>query len=423
MEPGRCTPRFKKRKRAALALALSLIALGLGAAVVRHLWQLRVSRQDPTRLGLLYAAWNEFAAKRYDRATSILDRRAAEVTPTPLDWMLRARIAESQGRLSEALGHLRHIPDSDPIGGPAWLKAGQIELARGRARAAEAAFHRALALDPDQIQPRRELAYLYALQRRRAECDAQFRALADRMPLDYVLAFAWCQNFCRIWDPDASRKVLSRFVAEDPDDRPSRLALATSFQLTHQSDDAEAALRPLPDSDPDARALRVQLAIDRGEIAVAEGLARGGPADHMRLNALRGQLALYGKDPRRAAAHFRAALRRDPEDRDAIHGLGQALRQVGDPGAEELLRVASRHDELKRTIQASVTTIRTDPKLFDKLGAICESIGRLAEARAWYQLAIRRDALDAEAQQALSRLDRAAFERGAEPGSGRDEKR
>ncbi len=46
----------------------------------------------------------------------------------PLDWMLRARIAESQGRLVEALAHLKHIPDSDLISSQAWLKAGQIEL-------------------------------------------------------------------------------------------------------------------------------------------------------------------------------------------------------------------------------------------------------------------------------------------------------
>ena len=70
---------------------------------------------DRQRLSLLYDAWNEFNAKRYDRATKILDQRAALVRPVPLDWMLRAQIAEAQGGLTQALEDLRRIPDSDSI--------------------------------------------------------------------------------------------------------------------------------------------------------------------------------------------------------------------------------------------------------------------------------------------------------------------
>src|SRR5207247_1349327 len=163
---------------------------------------------------------------------------------------------------------------------------------------------------------------------------------------------------------------------------------ATGYTLTGQLDEAEAALLPLADSDPDARALRVQLAVDRGDLEAAEKLVREGPADHARLNYFRGRLALQGNDPRRAAADFRAALRQDPQDRDAIQGLGVALRSLGDPQFQEFLQIAFRHDQLKRTIKDSVTTLQTDPKLFSKLGEICESLNRCEEARAWYQLAI-----------------------------------
>ena len=112
---------------------------------------------------------------------------------------------------------------------------------------------------------------------------------------------------------------------------------------------------------------------------------------------------------------FREALRLDPEDRDANQGLGLALRSLGDPEAKELLDAASRIDLLKRTIQDSVTTIQTDPKLFFKLGEICESMKRLEEARAWYRLAIGRDPLDEQAHQALARVERASRRRGRDP--------
>jgi tetratricopeptide (TPR) repeat protein len=407
MGSGRDNRLSGKRKRCALALVLLLVAVVVVAVAGPRLW-VRGSQHAPRHLELIYAAWNEFNAKRYDQASVLLDRRAAEVAPTSLEWMLRARIAESQNRPAEALSHLKHIPDSDSISAQAWLKAGQIELAQHRTRAAEAAYRHALAINPDQIQSHRELAFIYGLQRRKAECDAQFRALARLMPLDYVLAFAWCQNDCEIWDPNEAIRILSPIVANDPGDRWSRLALATNYRLTNQVDEAEATLRPLPNSDPDARVIRVQIAMDRGDFDAAEKLALEGPADHARLNSLRGRLALQAGDSRQAVAHFRAALRQDPRDRDVIQGLGAVLQRLGDPEAKEFLQVAARHDRLKRTIVESVVTIETDPKLFYKLGEICESVDRTDVARVWYQLAIGRDPLDNQAQQALARLDQTA---------------
>jgi predicted Zn-dependent protease len=403
----------KRRPWARLIALVVVVALAVGAMAAVRLRATLSPKKKPARLDLLYAAWNEFNSKSYDRATALLDRRAVDHKPTPLDWMLRARIAESQGQLVQALAHLKHIPDTNEIGSQAWLKAGQIELTRHNARGAESALRRSLALNPDQIQAFRELAYLYAVQRRRDECDAQFRALAKLMPLDYVLAFAWCQNYCRIWDPDEACRVLEGFVAFDPDDRLSRLALATNLRLAHRLDEAEAALAPLHDSDPEARALRAELAIDQGEIDAAQLLARGGPADHSRLNAIRGRLALTNKNAAAAADYFRAALRENPEDHDSIRSLGFALRLVGDPRAREFTEAAQRYDELKRALQGATTTLQTDPKLFYKLGEHCESVRRILEARTWYQLAIKRDPSDARAQQALDRLDQVSEQQGA----------
>jgi predicted Zn-dependent protease len=153
--------------------------------------------------------------------------------------------------------------------------------------------------------------------------------------------------------------------------------------------------------------MRVEIAIFRGDVGTASELARAGPADHARLNIMRGKLAMIGRDPKRAATYYRAALRQDPDDRDAIHGLGTMLKLIGDPEAGKFLEVSSLQDQLRRTIVDSVVTIRTDPQLFDKLGTLCDALGRRREARAWYQLAIARDPLDQQAQAALARLDRA----------------
>ena len=119
---------------------------------------------------------------------------------------------------------------------------------------AEAAFRRSIELDPKQTQAYRELVYLYALECRKAECDAQFRALVRLTTFDYVLAFAWGQNDCEIWDPNEAITVLRAIVANDPADRFSRLALATNYRLINDFLQAEATLEPLSDTDFDVAA-------------------------------------------------------------------------------------------------------------------------------------------------------------------------
>jgi predicted Zn-dependent protease len=407
MKSGHSAPHDRpRRRRSLLRLLLPIVIMLLlaGAVAVRS-W-LTAKPGDAARLDLLQAALKEFAAQHYAQATELLDRRTREVAPTALDWMLRARIAEAQGRLADAVDYLRRIPDTDPIAPQASLKAGQIEIVRGRARAAETALLQSITLAPDSVQARRELAYLYTIQRRWAECDAQFRALNRIVSMDYVLAFAWCQNDCDLWDPHEARKQLTKFIEVDPTDRFSRLALTVCLHVLSRFSEAETAIAPLPESDPEARALRVQFAIERGDIETAETLANDGPADHAKLNILRGDLARYHGLARKAESYYRAALEKEPDARDAIHGLGLALRQLGDPAWEKYLKAAATRDEMKRSIKASANMIKVDIKLYCKLGELCESIGHLAQARVWYRLAIKVDPLDTTAHQGLARLEK-----------------
>lgn len=391
---------------ARVVVGLALLA-GLAGASAWWLWPRRPSR-DPMRLGLLRSALEEFNAGRYERAEAILARREADGVATSLDWMLRARVAEARGRLEDALRFLEHIPDTDRIGAQARLKAGQIERARHRLRAAEAALLRALAIGPGLVQAHRELAYIYALQRRKAECDAQFASLARLIPLDYKMAFAWGQNDYDIFEPNEAIKALLPVVAADPDDRWSRLALANDYRAIFQYDRADEIIGPLPDSDPDARAMRAQLALDRRDPAVAEALIREGPADHPRLNGLRGRLALQRGEPARAAEYFRAALDREPGDRDAIQGLGAAMQALRDPRAREYLRTAALRDQARRIIIECGQSPRIDLKVLPKLGEICESLGRSDQARVWYQVAIAWNPEDGQAHRGLARLDGAS---------------
>ena len=170
--------------------------------------------------------------------------------------MLRAQLAMARGRVDEALADLAKIPDAHALAPQARLRAGQLELRRDRLRAAEEAFLAASRLDPDLVQARRELIYIYGMQGRRAELDAQFRALAKLTPLTFDNALHWGLMSHESWQPDKVTEELGRFVQADPTDRWSRLAWAGSLRRIGRVDDAWKALEPLPDSDPEARALR-----------------------------------------------------------------------------------------------------------------------------------------------------------------------
>jgi tetratricopeptide (TPR) repeat protein len=350
----------------------------------------------------------DLEAGHFDRAAALLGRLDGLGPPTGEDWMLRARVAIARGRTDEALAALARVPDDHPNATEARFRRGQLELRRGRTRAAEAAFLHALRLYPQLVQARRELVYIYGMQLRRAELGAQFRALAELEPLSFQDTFVWCLTRGCTWDPAETVETLGRFVRADPDDRWSRLGLVEALRQLGRFGEAERVLSALPASDPDARAIRVRLALDRGDVAAAETLLAEGPADHPGLALLRGRTALLHHDAPTAVRHLRAAFAGAPDDRDVQFYLGQALRLAGDAeAAEPLLQAARKQDDLAALVgRAGSERARADPKLPLRLGAACEAARRLPEAIAWYELALSRDPLDREARSALSRLKR-----------------
>ena len=147
--------------------------------------------------------------------------------------------------------------------------------------------------------------------------------------------------------------------------------------------------------------------MDRGDFSAAESLLAEGDSSNHNLARLRGQLALKRGDGRAAVPFFRLALAGDPVDRVALHGLGTALRQLGDDdAAKPYIEAASRHDELWRlVVRASTPEGENDPKMPHQLGMACAAAGRNQEARAWLKLAIERDPLDSEGQRTLFDLE------------------
>ncbi|GAC1465706.1 MAG: hypothetical protein NVSMB9_05580 [Isosphaeraceae bacterium] len=397
-DPTRVRPLLQRPWLWAVA---SLLALAVGAwGILRK----PVAIVDPDRLWQQAEA--DFNARAYDRAEAALARLARLRSPTPHDWILRAQMAMLHDRDDEAIADLNHVPDQHQMAPQARLLAGQLELRRGRLRTAETWLLEAVRLDPNLVQPHRELIYLYGMQLRRHELNAQFHALARLAPLSFDNIFHWCLTRNTDWEPREIIREMRKYLVADPDDRWSRLALAENLRVSGDREQAENVLSRLPDDDTEARVIRVRIALDRGDDRAAEALLARGPENHPDLARFRGRLALARRDGASALKHFRAAYAAEPDHRDTILGLAQALAMAGKPEEAAPLQAQARdHDRFASLLQrAAAARGHADPKLARELAASCEKIHRFAEARAWYSLVIQANPLDVDAQKALFRL-------------------
>lgn len=391
------------RRRIGIWMVFAAVILAAGVAVaVRN-----GSRPDPRALRA--EIHRAAAAARWDRAGVLLDRLAEVQAPDTEATLLRAEVANGQGRPDDALALLDALPDHAPGAARARLYAAQLERNRHRIRRAEARLLDAVALEPGLPQARRELIYLYGMQARREELAAQFRALAELGPLDQNELMMWTASHEDIWVNDSIEDDLQRFLDADPEDRQSRLALAEVHLRDGRLDACEAVLKPLPNSDVEALALRAQVAMDRADLDAARALLAEGPRAHARLARLarlRGRLAVRDRDPAAAVAAYQIAVELAPTNREGLQGLALALTLAGDEqsAAEYTRRAGALREVADLLDRVRALDGQVDRALPARLGAACEAAGQRDEARAWYRLAVTLNPLDADAQQALYRL-------------------
>jgi tetratricopeptide (TPR) repeat protein len=247
---------------------------------------------------------------------------------------------------------------------------------------------------------------LYAKQARRAELQAQYRALAELETLDYDDVLLWTSSFENLWVNNAIKSPLEECLAADPEDRMSRLALAGVLVRSNQFAEAESVLVPLPDSDPDARVWKARLALGRTRLDEVPSILEQGPADHVGLALLRGQFAVQVNELTEAARQFRIVLRQDRDNREALQGLSVVLKRLGDSKAASVAQEqADQWRHLTSLLRMSKTlNIRHYKSLLMQIGQACEILGQIPEARAWFRLALVQDPLDSAVQQALFRV-------------------
>jgi tetratricopeptide (TPR) repeat protein len=347
---------------------------------------------------------------RLDAARQALARLERLRSRTGLDWMLEAQVALAGQDGAAALAALERIDDGHAIAPQARLLAGRILRESRRIKQAEASFRRAIDLKPGLVDAHKELIYILGIQSRRTEVDAEFRALARLTPLSHHDLFTWALTHFTHWNPDVVQD-LDGFIRADPTDRDSRLAVVELLLERPEVEEyVTRILAPLPNSDPDALALRINLAFNLGRLDQAETLLASAPDDHPRIARIRGELALRRHDLDAAIRYFKQALSSAAYDRVSPMQLARALRLRGDEAEADVYL-----DRVQRlnTIYNLIVRVKSETKAnqnndLAELGQACERAGLIDEARGWYKLAINMDPLDRNSQSALFQVDAAA---------------
>ena len=385
--------------RAARWIVVGIALLGLAACIGFAVNATRPS-SDPAKIRL--QATRAAQAGQWTVAETQLNRLKA---PNPSDWLLRAIVSHNLKHLDAAEEALRQVPADGSLAAQAALWKGRVELSRFRARPMEQALRQALDLDPKLAEARRLLVYLYGTQDRRQDLLDQFAALVDTAPLTFGLINHWCIIHQDVFnEPIKLKKDLEKFVAADPDDHLSRMALAMNERKLTHYDRADAILGPLSDSNVDALACRAEVAFDRADYAAAERWLAKGPRDHAQLERLRGRLAARQGGRAAALEHFRRSDRLEPNQWETNYGLAQSL-PPDDPAAAELK--ARRQSQLELEEMLTTLNHNKSPKIeiCRKLATLCETSAYFPEARAWYRLAIALDPLHRQTHLALARLN------------------
>ncbi len=173
-----------------------------------------------------------------------------------------------------------------------------------------------------------------------------------------------------------------------------------------RSEQSLRTLNDLPPDDPEALAIRVQIALDREDGKEADKLLQAGPADNPALARLRGRKALAIRDVAAALHNFRIAFAADPDDSETLNGLRVTYWLDGNAAEATLFKETSANLARLNTLlqRGHAEGAKQNLKLMREFGVACAALHRDREARAWLGLAIAGDPLDSEAQKALARL-------------------
>ena len=417
------SPRTVNRTSSAIRWAI-LIALLVLVAVVLLMKPGRPSAEELYRQAL--KAW-------IDRDYAHSEQRAvAAFTLQPnmeKAILLAARSAQKTDQPKAAARHFHYLLDvSDSATTDSVTEAGVFFLNRGELSTAEAAFRRALALDPAQLEANDRLAYLMRMTGRYFEAEAFHRNLIrqGRASADILIALAEGDTLA----PNAAiRDWLQQCHADFPNDPLPLVGLAKAALFENQNEVAADLARQAIDRDNGLAAAWVILGQALLETNAHEQLIRTAwpqetSADRSERDLplieshpgtwfVRGRWLRSRNDLHGAARCLAETIRRSPLHRAATYQLLQVLQELNITDAVALAKARTVSlDQLADAVQS----FHTDRKAaaIQPIANWMEAHSHALEAVGWASLSLHLDSRNDWAADVLRRVQQEGNIEGSE---------
>jgi len=375
--------------------------------------QLRVavkeSPSEPTAVPWLARLYR--AAGQYDQAIAVLEG-ALQADPGQRAFALAVSdLYVAQGRHAEAIARMSELLGREPGLAAAYLTRSRAYAASGQGEAAIRDLNEAMRSTPAASAPHYQLARVYAVRGRVPEAQAAYRRAIELEPgfesARIELAVLSNQPVDEgVWRRRVER--LQAVVSAEPGDVDGREALARTFLAQDAVAAAERELAQILERVPghaEANYLLARIRLGQGKADEAldhlKTAVRTNPS-HVAARTLLARRLLARGQREQAALQLEAALRADPTRADAKLDLARLYAQDGRLAqASELVR------QLRRDAPAS-------PSAAALMGTVLLAQGRPGDAVDAFATAIQLapDLIEAHrglgrAQQAMGQTDRA----------------
>lgn len=408
---------WRVRRRVLLTGSIGLL---LSVVIVAWIAFARVDREtDEQRVpleGLLARAERALDRNETAAALEILDAILEREPRHGMALLYRGQLIRDQGDPKAALADWRRVPDEPArIGGTARYLEATVLLELHRAREAERLLLRAAALHPTYLQPRERLLELYVAQLRRSDILRQLDQIAKLRPLtlnELVLQATAGERFRPV---NEGASLMREFVARDPDDLTSAIALALYRMDADEHVEAADLLRELLGKHADDDRLRGLLAealLNRRRAEEAHDVLAGRSLTSQSSVWLWRGFGRYWmaiEDWDRAAECFAHVIRLNPDDLGTHYRLGTVLQRAGrkDEARQHLedARLVDRlHRQAFRIPRGNQS--RTDlvaPIVIDVAETLSE-LRRLEQALEWYRRGVQLNPRDPSAVAGFERV-------------------
>jgi tetratricopeptide (TPR) repeat protein len=361
---------------------------------------------DDARTALLR---NQFAM------AETLARKVIVANPAAADAYLIA--GEAAFKLSDIQAALTYYQAIPPTAKEQYVKSrramGDIVLFQGRLGDAEQLYRDTLVLDPLNVAAHERLAFILGVEGRRWEslphlAEPIRRGQIFMEPL-LLLATADSRSAENEAIIEASKKA-------NPDNWVARIGPARILTYDGKFDEAEAALRAILQHVPEqleAHALFGRVIVERGDADKFQAWREGLPSnakEHPDIWFALGIWAQNHEEPAGAARCYWETIRINPNHQPANYRLARLLPTLGKQDeSNRFLQRAKLLESLLQILSPLYERREQPPGANDlvkmtKAAELCESLGRIWEAWAWYQLVLAADPTHAVAKREIDRL-------------------